>query len=273
MGASLALGRRKVKRDGISIAEPHSMPMVITGTGILWFGWLGFNGGAGLKMGSMATGASINSQLAASTAVCIWGALDWLREGKAKLSQLCIACVAGLVVITPMAGYVSMNMACIAGLVAGTVCYGAVLFLNSVGVDDALDVWGVHGIGGAVGTILVGVMADGPECLDADSAPAYCVFPGSVAASGDQCLMQTLAVVACLMYSCVVTFVIVKVLAMWMVVRAPDSLFDNLDEELHGESCYNLPAPSEDAARALLPMKFKVRGASRPGLNSIISGS
>ncbi|CAE8583972.1 unnamed protein product [Polarella glacialis] len=160
----------------------HWVParIVLVGTGILWFGWFGFNGGSALAIGEVAITAVLNSHLAAAAAVCVWGALDWYPEGKPKLVPLCIACVAGLVVVTPSAGFIQPANASFVGMVAGFVCWDAVRLLNKSGIDDALDVWGVHRIGGATGTILLGILADGPERLE-NNHPEYCVNPNTVA--------------------------------------------------------------------------------------------
>merc|ERR1712151_378946 len=144
-------------------------------------------------------------------------------------------------VITPLCGYISHNKALIAGVVAGTVCYAAVVFLNKMGVDDALDVWGVHGVGGAVGTVLIGVLSDGPECLKED-APEHCVFPGSVASSYQQVKLQAKAVCICIGYSFTMTLTILKMMELVIILKPNDMTHDfgyeNLDDDLHGEGTY-----------------------------------
>lgn len=237
LAAAVALGPRKAKVEARELAEPHSVPVVLIGTAILWFGWFGFNGGSALAINETAVTAVTNSHLAAATAVCVWGAIDWIREGKAKLVPLCIACVAGLVVVTPSCGYIPPHKAIWVGVAAGTICYGAILFLKKLKVDDALDVWAVHGVGGSVGTILIAVLANGPECL-AEIAPEYCVFPHSVASGGHQFLLQIEGVFACIAWSFIVTFTIVKVLMLITPMKTDENHFDRLDEELHGEPCY-----------------------------------
>lgn len=237
LAAAIVLGPRKCKVEGTDLAEPHSVPIVVTGTGILWFGWFGFNGGSALSLNEVAVTAVTNTHLAAAMATCVWGVIDWIVVRKPKLVPLCMACVAGLVVVTPMCGYIKPSMAVLAGAWAGVVCYGAIYFLNKTGIDDALDVWGVHGVGGATGTILIGLLADGPECLEKHN-PEYCVFPHSVAAGPKQVVLQTTGVVVCIIWSFVVTFLLVKFLMLIMPVRPDDNQFDNLDEELHGEPCY-----------------------------------
>eukprot|EP00933_Yihiella_yeosuensis_P083101 TRINITY_DN97214_c0_g1_i1.p1 TRINITY_DN97214_c0_g1~~TRINITY_DN97214_c0_g1_i1.p1 ORF type:complete len:465 (-),score=77.71 TRINITY_DN97214_c0_g1_i1:225-1619(-) len=238
LAAAIALGPRTAKVVGIELKEPHSVPLVVAGTGILWFGWFGFNGGSSLAIGEMATTAMTNSQLSAAMAMVVWGFIDWYREGKPKLVPLCIACVAGLVEITPASGLVQPHMAVLIGGFSGFLCYGACWFLKKLQIDDALDVWGVHGVGGATGTLLIAVFADGTECLNKDTAPEYCVAAGTVASGFEQFLLQTFGVVVCIVWSFVVTFFIIKVMMMWFPVRPSDKFFDNLDVDLHGEPCY-----------------------------------
>jgi len=248
LACALALGPRKAIQEGKDLAEPHSVPFVVIGTGLLWFGWLGLNGGSALAMNEIAVTAALNSQIAAATAVCVWGAIDRYMQGKTKLVPLCIAAVAGLVVVTPSCGYIQPHEAVIVGLVAGSVCYGAILLIkNKLKVDDALDVVGVHGVGGSIGTILIGVLSDGPECLE-DKAPDYCVFPHSVAASASQVFKQLMGVCTCIVYSFVVTFALIKVMQLVMLVKPDEAKFDNLDDDLHGEPSYTFESLA--AARA-----------------------
>eukprot|EP00930_Biecheleria_cincta_P005625 TRINITY_DN106559_c0_g1_i1.p1 TRINITY_DN106559_c0_g1~~TRINITY_DN106559_c0_g1_i1.p1 ORF type:complete len:424 (+),score=61.78 TRINITY_DN106559_c0_g1_i1:84-1355(+) len=234
LSTALALGPRK---DKDNLAEPHSVPIVVVGTGILWFGWFGFNGGSALGMNTTAVTAVTNTHLAAAMAVCVWGIIDWAITKKPKLVPLCIACVAGLVVVTPSCGYIEPRDALLVGIWAGAVCYGAVFMLKRMGVDDALDVWGVHGVGGATGTILIGVLADGPECLE-KKAPEWCVFPHSVAATPKQLWIQFVAVLVAVVYSFVVTYALVKLMMLIMPVKPTDKEVEDLDEALHGEPAY-----------------------------------
>eukprot|EP00440_Ansanella_granifera_P005857 gb/GFBE01006352.1/.p1 GENE.gb/GFBE01006352.1/~~gb/GFBE01006352.1/.p1 ORF type:complete len:446 (+),score=97.34 gb/GFBE01006352.1/:1-1338(+) len=245
LATALALGPRKVKAEGKDIHEPHNVPIVLTGTGILWFGWFGFNGGSAMAINETATTAMTNSHLAAAMAMCVWGAIDWRVQGKPKLVPLCIACVAGLVVVTPSCGYIEPRDALIVGAWAGSVCYAAIYLLNKLGVDDALDVWGVHGVGGATGTILIGVLSDGPECLE-QHAPDYCVFPHSVAATWQQLWLQIKVTVCCMAYSFVVTFLLLKLMMVIMPVKPEDRHFDNLDDHLHGEPAYQFADVDQD---------------------------
>src|SRR5208337_2474386 len=148
------LGKRKVLDRG-----PHSVPMVALGTGLLWFGWFGFNAGSEFRVDSVTAVAFLNTDLAAAVAGCTWLCLDWMSSSKPKLIGLLTGTVAGLATITPAAGFVSPASACLVGLVASIVCFRAVALKNRMGWDDALDVWGVHGVGGLLGVLLLGILA------------------------------------------------------------------------------------------------------------------
>lgn len=140
-------------------SPPNSIPLVAIGTGLLWFGWYGFNAGSELKVDDITTIAFLNTDVAASFAGITWLIVEWFREGKPKFVGLLTGFVAGLATITPAAGFVPLWAAVIIGIAAGLLCYIAVQFKNKWGWDDALDVWGVHGVGGSLGTILLGVFA------------------------------------------------------------------------------------------------------------------
>ncbi|MFI0608673.1 MAG: ammonium transporter [Anaerolineae bacterium] len=129
------------------------------GTGLLWFGWYGFNAGSQFRVDSVTAVAFLNTDVAASFAGIAWLVLDWRREKKPKFVGFLTGAVGGLATITPAAGYVSPMSAAIIGIVAGVVCYGAVMFKNRMNWDDALDVWGVHGVGGMIGIIMLGIFA------------------------------------------------------------------------------------------------------------------
>jgi ammonium transporter, Amt family len=154
LASVLYVGRRKVVDSG-----PHSIPLVALGTGLLWFGWYGFNAGSEFRVDSVTAVAFINTDLAASFAAITWLAIDWMTTKKPKFLGLLTGSVAGLATITPAAGYVSPTAAVIIGILAGIVCFYAVALKNRLQWDDALDVWGVHGVGGFLGIISCGVFA------------------------------------------------------------------------------------------------------------------
>lgn len=148
------VGKRKVQERG-----PHSIPLVALGTGLLWFGWYGFNAGSQLQVDEITASAFLNTDIAASFAAITWLIIAWKLEHKPKFVGLLTGAVAGLATITPAAGFVSAGSAAIIGIVAGIICYFAVALKNKLHWDDALDVWGVHGVGGTIGMIMLGVFA------------------------------------------------------------------------------------------------------------------
>ncbi len=139
---------------------PHSIPLVALGTGLLWFGWYGFNAGSEMRVDSVTATAFLNTDVAASFAAVAWLMVAWLNEKKPKFLGLLTGAVAGLATVTPAAGYVSPTTAVIIGIVSGVVCYYAVEMKNKLGWDDALDVWGVHGVGGFLGIVMLGIFAN-----------------------------------------------------------------------------------------------------------------
>ncbi len=209
---------------------PHDLTMTVIGAGILWFGWFGFNAG-GAPDGAHGTAALalLNTHLAAAAGALTWSIVEGTRIRKVTMLGVASGLVAGLVAITPAAGYVSPMTALVIGVIAGAVCYGAVLAKAKLGYDDALDAFGVHGIGGATGALLTGVFAraalnngqgGGLELLGHQAI--------SVAASGA--------------WAAVVTFVLLKALDLTVGLRVDAEVeHDGLDGALHGESAYASP--------------------------------
>ena len=154
LASVLYVGRRRVVDRG-----PHSIPLVALGTGLLWFGWYGFNAGSEFRVDSTTAVAFLNTDVAASFAAIAWLATAWFFEKRPSFLGLLTGAVAGLATITPAAGYVSPVGAVIIGIVSGVVCYGAVALKNRLHWDDALDVWGVHGVGGFLGIVMLGILA------------------------------------------------------------------------------------------------------------------
>src|SRR5205823_9637689 len=137
----------------------HNLTMTALGTGLLWFGWFGFNAGSALTAGGSAVAAFVNTNTAAAAATVSWSLIEYLHKGKATVLGACTGAVAGLVAVTPAAGYVAPMGALAIGLLVSVVCYGAILLKGKLGYDDSLDVFGVHGVGGAFGALSVGVLA------------------------------------------------------------------------------------------------------------------
>src|SRR5579883_607810 len=155
LASVLFVGKRKVLDRG-----PHSIPLVALGTGLLWFGWYGFNAGSEFRVDGVTASAFLNTDIAASFAAVTWMIAEWMTTRKPRFLGLLTGAVAGLATITPAAGYVSPTSSVIIGIVAGIVCFFAVALKNKLKWDDALDVWGVHGVGGALGVVLLGILAD-----------------------------------------------------------------------------------------------------------------
>jgi Amt family ammonium transporter len=154
LASVLYVGKRTVADRG-----PHSIPLVALGTGLLWFGWYGFNAGSEFRVDSVTAVAFVNTDVAASFAAIAWLAMDWMTSKKPKFLGLLTGAVAGLATITPAAGYVSPGAAVLIGLLSGVICFYAVALKNRLGWDDALDVWGVHGVGGFIGILFCGIFA------------------------------------------------------------------------------------------------------------------
>lgn len=156
--ACLYLGARK--GHGEENMLPHNMTYVLLGTGLLWFGWFGFNAGSALSANGTAALAFVNTNTAAAAAALGWSLIEWIRNGKPSALGFASGAVAGLVVITPAAGFVTVKSAVLMGLMVSAVCYTAVFLKEKFGYDDSLDAFGVHGIGGTLGAIMTGVFAD-----------------------------------------------------------------------------------------------------------------
>ena len=154
LASVLYVGRRSVQDKG-----PHSIPLVALGTGLLWFGWYGFNAGSEFRVDAVTATAFLNTDIAASFAGIAWFLVEWMYGDKPKFLGLLTGSVAGLATITPAAGYVSPTSAALIGIISGVVCFYAVALKNRLNWDDALDVWGVHGVGGFLGILLLGIFA------------------------------------------------------------------------------------------------------------------
>jgi len=229
LAAVMVLGRRRVDP-----APPHSMPLVMIGTGILWFGWFGFNAGSALNANGQAAQAFMNTFLAGAAAGLAWVLTEWLRDGRPTNLGAASGIVAGLVAITPGAGYVSGIAPVIIGLIAGVVCCYAVRLKTKLRYDDALDVVGVHFVGGLVGSLLIGFFSN-PEFFGAEFAAG--LFYG-----GDTSLLieQAIANAAAIVWSFILTFVIMKVLDATIGVRAEEQAeLTGLDLALHSETAYH----------------------------------
>jgi Amt family ammonium transporter len=221
------IGRRKVLDKGM-----HSIPLIALGTGLLWFGWYGFNAGSELRADRITALAFLNTDIAASFAAVTWMVIEWLRSRKPKFVGLLTGAVAGLATITPAAGYVTPTTAVLIGLIAGLVCYYAVALKNKLGWDDALDVWGVHGVGGTLGVVLLGVFAS----VAVNAAGTNGLLYGGVTFF----FKELLAVAAAGAYAFVFTYIMLWLINKITPVRISEADEHGLDEALHGEQAYEM---------------------------------
>jgi Amt family ammonium transporter len=228
--AALVIGRRKNwPREAM---PPHNLPLTLLGTGILWFGWIGFNAGSALAAGALAAQALINTHMAAALGMIGWVVGEKLRRGHATTLGAASGAVAGLVAITPCAGYVTGGSAMIVGLAAGIVCFYAVDLKFRFGFDDALDVVGVHLVGGILGSLLVGIFAS--KAINSAGADGL-LNGGGLKLLGE----QALAVVVVIGFTGALSFVLVKVLDKVMGLRVDEEAeYTGLDRTQHAEAAY-----------------------------------
>ncbi len=229
--AALVLGRRK--GYGSEPIEPHDATMTVLGASLLWFGWFGFNAGSALTAGGLATSAFVVTNTAAAMAALTWMTVSWLHKGAPSVLGAAAGAVAGLVAITPASGFVDVSAAIVIGLGAGTFCYAAIQVLKRLRVDDALDVFGVHGIGGTWGALATGLFAT----TAVNSAAANGLVYGNPAQLG----IQALAVLATAGYAAVMTFAILKVIDLFVGLRVPEEEeVLGLDASQHREAAYQI---------------------------------
>jgi Amt family ammonium transporter len=228
LAAVLVLG----KRNGDPV-PPHSMPLVMIGTGILWFGWFGFNAGSALAANGQAAQAFMNTFLAAAAAGLAWVLVEWIRDGHPTNLGAASGIVAGLVAITPAAGYVSGPGPLCIGAIAGIVCCYAVRLKARFGYDDALDVVGVHFVGGLVGSVLIGFFAN-PDFFEGSFMEGL-FYGGSGKLLGEQILANAVAIA----WSFPITFGLMTVLKLTIGVRVDaEQESTGLDTTQHSESAY-----------------------------------
>lgn len=225
----LVLGAR---RDfGKRPMPPHHLPMVLLGTALLWFGWFGFNAGSALNAGGLAASAFMVTQVAAATAAVTWAFAEWIRHGKPTLLGAASGCVAGLVAITPAAGFVGPPAAIAMGFGGGILCFLSVTVLkHRLGYDDALDVFGIHGIGGTWGALATGIFA----------VEAIGGTPGLLEGNAAQIGIQAIGVLTAYAFVGVATFIILKTVNVIVPLRVEENDEDTgLDIALHGENGYH----------------------------------
>jgi len=222
------------KRKGYGKEQfiPHNLPMTITGTAILWFGWFGFNAGSALGSSGLAAAAFVTTHVAAGTASLSWMLAEWIHHGKPTTLGAASGAVAGLVAITPAAGFVSPVSALIIGGLAGVTCYGGVMAKAKLGYDDSLDVVGIHGVGGTWGALATGLFAS--TAANPDGANG--LFFGNPG----QLWIQFISVVVTCLFAFAMTFVILKVLDLIMGLKVPEEEeVRGLDVTQHSEAGYS----------------------------------
>lgn len=227
---AIMLGKRRdYKQHAI---PPHNITYVVMGAGLLWVGWFGFNAGSGLAADGLAGNALMVTHIAAAAAAITWALLDWFIDKRPTVVGISTGAVAGLVAITPAAGFVGVHGALVIGVIVSIVCFCMVAYVKpKLGYDDSLDAFGVHGIGGMLGAILTGVLA---------SPLIQSGYSGAIYGNYKQLLIQFIAVFATIIYSGIGTFILFKITEKFIGIRASDKHEAiGLDETQHGESAYN----------------------------------
>ena len=227
LAIALVIGKR-IGYGASYIMEPHNIPMSILGAALLWFGWFGFNSGSALAANGLAASAFVVTNTAAAAGALTWLAASWIK-GKPSTMGMASGAIAGLVAITPASGYVDTSAALIIGGVAGVLCYGALLFRVSRGLDESCDAWSVHGTGGLWGAIATGIFAN----------PVVNSFAGLLYGNPHQLVVQIIAAGAALIYAFVLTYVLAKIVDMTLGLRVTeDEEYVGLDISQHGEKAY-----------------------------------
>lgn len=220
------LGKRRVSEP-----EPHNIPFVALGTGLLWFGWFGFNAGSALTVNEITSLAFINTQIGGAFAGVTWMILDWKIAKKPTLVGFCVGAVAGLATITPAAGFVAPMGAMLIGILAGSIPYAAILFRQKKKWDDALDVWGVHGIGGVMGILSLGLLAT--KAMNPDGADG--LFYGN----SSFFVTELVGILVGISWAFIVTYALLWAINKVTPVRVSDADEKmGLDNALHGETAY-----------------------------------
>jgi ammonium transporter, Amt family len=223
---ALLIGRRVVNGEGL---EPHDIPMTVLGAGLLWFGWFGFNAGSALSANGLAANALLVTNTAAAAATITWVLIQYVHKKKVSVVGAACGAVAGLVAITPASGFVTAGGALVIGLAVGVICYSATLLRSRLRIDDALDVFAVHGVGGTFGAIATGIFA----------TTAINAYPGLIDGNPSQVVTQFVAIGAVIAYAVIATFIIVKIVDVILGLRVNSADEEmGLDMAVHGEVAY-----------------------------------
>jgi Amt family ammonium transporter len=224
---ALLIGRRVANGDSM---EPHDIPMTVLGAGLLWFGWFGFNAGSALAADGLAANALLVTNTAAGAATITWVLASYLHKRKVSVVGAACGAVAGLVAVTPASGFVTAGGALLIGLFVGGLCYSATLLRSRLKIDDALDVFAVHGVGGTFGAVATGVFA---------TTAINPLGRGLIDGNPGQVLTQTVAIGATIAYAVIATFVIIKIVDLILGIRVKSDQEEvGLDLAVHGEVAY-----------------------------------
>jgi Amt family ammonium transporter len=231
LAAALFLGRRKGYLT--EAMPPHNLPMTVLGAGLLWFGWFGFNAGSALSSGGLSAMAFVTTHIAAVSATMTWMIVEWLHRGKATMFGAATGAIAGLATITPASGFVGPMPALLIGMAAGAICYMALNMKTKFGYDDSLDAFGVHGVGGILGTLGAGFFAE--KIINPSGADG--LFFGNP----HQLLVQFMSIAVVAIFSFVVTLILLKVVDLTLGLRiSAEEEMIGLDLTQHEESGYTL---------------------------------
>ncbi|OGO56239.1 MAG: ammonia channel protein [Chloroflexi bacterium RBG_16_69_14] len=226
---ALIIGRRRMNGEA---SEPHDVPMTVLGAGLLWFGWFGFNAGSAVAANGLAASAFTVTNIAAAAATVTWVLASYIHSGKVSVVGAACGAVAGLVAVTPASGYVTVGGSLAIGLVAGGLCYSATLLRSRTRVDDALDVFAVHGVGGMFGAVATGIFA---------SSTIQAAYSGLLDGNPQQLVNQLIAVGATIGYAVVATVAIVKIVDLLLGIRVKPEVEEmGLDLSVHGEVAYQV---------------------------------
>jgi Amt family ammonium transporter len=230
--AALIIGKRKNLDN--NLPAPHNLPLVVLGTGLLWFGWFGFNAGSALAANGLAVNAFVVTNAAASSAGLCWGFLEWIRNGKPTVFGIVTGSVAGLATVTPASGFVTPTSGLIIGMLASILCFiGVAVVKTRFGYDDSLDVFGVHGLGGILGTLATGFFAS--KLVNPQGADG--LFYGNP----KQLLIQLVGVLVAVAYTLVMTLVIYKFVDIFLKIRVSEKEeLIGLDLTQHRERAYTV---------------------------------
>lgn len=231
LAAAIILGKRR--GYGSEELKPHNLTLTLLGAGILWFGWFGFNAGSALSAGMIAGSAFVATHIAGTTGALAWIAMEWKFTGKATTLGAASGAIAGLATVTPASGFVSPLSAAAIGILAGVFCYLGIQAKNKLGYDDSLDVVGIHGVGGILGLLATGFFAS----LVVNPGGANGLLYGNFSQLGIQCI----AILATIVYTFIVTYILLKVVDKLFGLRVQEGdEISGLDLSQHDETAYNI---------------------------------